>query len=574
MALPATLLIVDDDDGVRALLDSALRDVEATRALHADMLSAQKYVEDGGRVDVALVDKNLPDGTGAQFIGWLRQHVPAAEAVLMTAQTSIDSAVEAMKAGACDYVRKPFDDLSQLRMRVCDALEKVALKRSQTLLMEKLWHEALHDPLTGLANRTAFLDRLRTSLDELRRNPDRLYAVLFIDIDRFKHVNDNLGHQEGDKLIATIGQRIAAAVRETDVVARLDGDEFTVLLREIEQPTDAARVAERIHQSFTEPIRVGGREIFTTCSIGAALSNDPRDPDSASSVAFAEAMLRNADLAMYRAKRGGKSATHFFDAEMQARAQRSWQLESSLHEALKNGEISVAYQPIMALPERRLAGFEALVRWRSPTLGQVAPLELVAIAEECGLIDAVFEHVLDTAVHQLRAWQQQLGESALSMSVNLSSKQLSGAHFVERVLAHLHAAEVPASALELEITESALMDDPERARGILEGLRDAGVRLSIDDFGTGYSSLSHLSRLPVSSLKIDRSFVMDAAAANIVGFVVDLARHLHLHVVAEGVEKEMELESLLAHGCGFAQGYYFSKPLAADAMSAWLATRR
>ncbi len=570
-----TLLIVDDDEGVRLLLDATLKQLQVHRSVHRDIASARRYVQEGGRVDVALIDRNLPDGLGEGLIGWLRDQVPTCEALLMTADMSLDSAIIAMQAGACDYVRKPFDDMAQVKLRVFDALEKVKLKREQALLLEKLKHDAMHDLLTGLPNRSTFLDRLRYTLDEIIRNPDRLFAVLFIDLDRFKQVNDNLGHAEGDKLLAEIGRRLRGCVREVDLVARLGGDEFTILLRELEQPTDAARVAERIHQALSQPFEISGREIRTACSIGAALSNDHKESLAAGSAKLAEIMLREADMAMYRAKKTGKNSTHFFDAEVQARAQRAWDVESSLLPALDAGEVTVAYQPIVELPSRRIIGFEALVRWKSEKLGQVAPLELIAVAEECDMIDHVFDHVFDLSIAQLKRWRKL--SPNLSLSMNLSNRQLRHLGLVDKIAAKLAAAQIPPHALELEITESALMEDPKRARTILAKLREVGMRLAIDDFGTGYSSLSYLSQLPVTTLKIDRSFVCEMhekSAANIVGFMVDLARNLEMLVIAEGVERTVELDALVERGCSHAQGYLFSKPLPADAMTSFLETQQ
>ncbi len=563
------LLIVEDDSTVNKILAHVFADM--TCSTHRDLASARTWLEAGNAFSVALIDKHLPDGSGLEFVEWLRGRAPECEALLMTADSNIDSAIAAMKVGVSDYLRKPFKDLEAVRLRVSDAFEKVALKNQRLELLERVAHAASHDALTGLANRAAFLERLAATLAELERAPDRLFAVLFVDVDRFGNINDNLGHGEGDKLLCAVSDRLRGCVRNVDTVARMGGDEFTILLREVRDPNDALRVAERIHESLQATFELGERSVYVSASIGIALSCDTSGSERR--MPSAETLMREADLAMYRAKGLGRARSQIFSAQLQTRAQRAWQLESTLRAALQSGEVSAAFQPIVRVGDGRVEGFEALVRWSSPEHGAVPALELVDIAEDTGLIGAVFDQVLDMAARQLRACQSLTGRDDLFMGVNLSGKQLSDTTLVDRLLATLARIGVSPRTLELEITESVLMDDPKNAMASLERLRAAGVSLTIDDFGTGYSSLSYLSRLPVSTLKIDRSFVVEMAQGNgrnIVGFIIDLARKLNLRVIAEGVESGDQMSALAAEGCALAQGFYFARPMPAADLASWL----
>jgi diguanylate cyclase (GGDEF)-like protein len=428
-------------------------------------------------------------------------------------------------------------------------------------------HAAFHDALTGLPNRALFTDHLRLAVERARRDAHHAFAVLFLDLDRFKNINDSLGHLYGDSLLVEIARRLQSCTRQVDTVARFGGDEFAVLLDGTGDPEAAVRVAEKIQRELRTPFDLYGHEAFTSASIGVALSRtgytNPED------------VLRDADTAMYRAKDGGKARHEVFDHTMHTRAVTMLRLENDLRRALERGELRVHYQPIMSLRSCELAGFEALVRWEHPDRGTVSPVEFIPLAEETGLIIPLGQWVLEEACRQLREWQDASPFNRnLMMSVNLSGKQLSQPDVVERVQGVLRAAGLDPRTLKLEITESVVMENAEEAAAVLTRLRALGVGLSIDDFGTGYSSLSYLHRFPVNALKVDRSFVARMASGDenleIVRTVVTLAQNLGMEVVAEGIETAEQLSQLRALRCEYGQGYLFSKPLPASEAAALL----
>jgi diguanylate cyclase (GGDEF)-like protein len=423
---------------------------------------------------------------------------------------------------------------------------------------EHFRHAAFHDALTGLPNRSLFSDHLRVALRRAHQNEKYLFGVLFLDLDRFKNINDSLGHPCGDELLKLVARRLEACIRQTDMVARFGGDEFAILLDAIQDVSDAVRVAEKVQEAISAPFKLASHEAITTASIGVALST--------SGYTEAEDIIRDADTAMYRAKDRGKARCEIFDTAMHTRAVTLLRLESDLRRALEKDELCVYYQPIVSLASGELHGFEALVRWRHPERGIVSPDDFVPLAEETGLILPIGLRVLWDACNQLRKWQQySLSNRDLIMSVNLSGKQLMQPDLIERIEEVLHESQINPWHLKLEITETVVMENPELAAVTLAKLRSLGVRLSIDDFGTGYSSLSYLNRFPVDTLKIDRSFVtsMNAADENlqIVKTIVTLAGNLGMQVVAEGVETEEQLDQLRSLKCQYGQGFYFSRPL-------------
>jgi PAS domain S-box-containing protein len=448
------------------------------------------------------------------------------------------------------------------------------LKQAQ----EKLLHDAFHDPLTNLPNRALFLDRLERTVARAKRHGDYKFAVLFIDIDRFKIVNDSLGHHAGDELIIQFSKRILHSLRLEDVIsrpttshspanewntkddtlARLGGDEFTVLLDDLRSPTDSIRVASRIQQSLVEPFVIAGQEVFTTASIGIAASSQ--------SYASAADVLRDADIAMYRAKAQGKARCEVFDQATRDLAVGRLKLETDLRRALEREEFRVYYQPIVSLTSGKIAGFEALVRWERPGVGIVGPEEFISVVEEMGLIVFIGNWVLRKACEQAHRWHlANPGERLLTMSVNVSGRQFKQPDIVEQVEKIVRETQVDPAAIKLEVTETVTMDNAERTIGIVNGLKNLGVRLSIDDFGTGYSSLSYLRRFPIHTLKIDRSFVQNLPSnpenLEIVRTIIALARNLGMDVVAEGAETEDEIKQLKVLECDFGQGYFFSRPV-------------
>ncbi|HEX7956917.1 MAG TPA: EAL domain-containing protein, partial [Pyrinomonadaceae bacterium] len=425
---------------------------------------------------------------------------------------------------------------------------------------EQLLHDAFHDALTGLPNRALFMDHVKLAIQRSRRSGNRLFAALFLDLDRFKIINDSLGHMVGDQLLVGIAHRLEACLRPGDTVARLGGDEFTILLEDLASTEDAIDVARRVQEAVTQPFNIGGHEVFTTASIGIALSNTGYER--------AEDLLRDADTAMYRAKLEGKKRHVVFDKGMHDRAMELLQIETDLRRALTRGEFFLNYQPIVDLETGKISSFEALVRWRHPERGLVMPGDFVSVAEETGLIVPLGLFVLNEACRQMRSWQKLgLADERVTISVNLSSRQFSQADLIEQISSALRDSGLRASNLKIEITESMVAENIDTAIDMLTQLRALGVGISIDDFGTGYSSLSYLHRFPIDTLKIDRSFVTqmtdNAENAEIVRTIVTLARSLDMDVIAEGVETREQLRQLGSLGCDYGQGYLFSRPVGA-----------
>ena len=426
---------------------------------------------------------------------------------------------------------------------------------------ERSAHDAAHDSLTGLPNRAFFIDHLKRAIARSKRHPDYMFAVLFLDLDRFKNINDSLGHVIADQLLVEIGRKLEAALRPEDMVARFGGDEFVILLDDIKEFLDATRVATRIHVELASPFNIGGNEVFTSTSIGIALSVHGYDKP--------EDCLRDADTAMYRAKALGKARHEIFDKSMHDRAVTLLDLETDLRRAVERREFLVHYQPIVALETSRISGFEALLRWQHPARGLVFPTEFIPVAEETGLIVPIGQWILYEACRQTRIWQEQIvADKPLAVSVNLSSKQFLQPDLVEQINQMLLKTGFDPRSLKLEITESVVMENAGEATARIEQLRDLGVELYMDDFGTGYSSLSYLHRFPVDTLKIDRSFISWMGVrdedSEIVRTIVELAHNLHMEVIAEGVETEEQVSYLKALQCEYGQGYYFSRPLDAE----------
>jgi diguanylate cyclase (GGDEF)-like protein/PAS domain S-box-containing protein len=422
----------------------------------------------------------------------------------------------------------------------------------------KLLHQALHDSLTGLANRSLFLDRLAHAMQLGRREAGYQFGVLYVDLDRFKLVNDSLGHGAGDRLLREVALRMEACLRPGDSVARLGGDEFAVLVEGVHGPADARRVADRILAALDPVVTIEGHDLTVSASIGIALSHPGLEKP--------EDLLRDADTAMYRAKgRTGSECIALFDHGMHKEMLQRLTLEADLRKAVGTEEIVAYYQPIMDLKTGALAGFEALARWQRPDGRLVSPLDFIPVAEECGLIDTLGEQILDQALGRLAAWG--LRARGLFMSVNLSPRQLEKPDLCARVASLLAKHGVPAAALKLEITESLLMNNPEKAASQLHALKALGLRLSLDDFGTGYSSLSVLHRFPLDTLKVDRSFIQPITAGGgnltMVKTIVALAHQLGMDVVAEGIEQDFHAGCLKGLGCEYGQGYLYAKPLTA-----------
>jgi len=423
---------------------------------------------------------------------------------------------------------------------------------------EHFRHAAFHDSLTGLPNRAMFTELLKAEIESSKRRGEHMFAVLFLDLDRFKNINDSLGHTHGDLLLVAFAERLERTLRPIDTLARFGGDEFAILLSGMSDATDAVRVAQRIQDELSQPFVLDKNSAFATASIGIALSSSGYDrPDD---------ILRDADIAMYRAKENGKARYEVFDHGMHARAVSRLQLESDLRQAIERNEFCVYYQPIVSLETGRLAGFEALVRWNHPRRGLVSPADFIPVAEETGLIVPIGEWVLNEACARVRQWQiDSPSHRSLSLSVNLSARQVAQPDLLNRIKEALENSKLNSHCLKLEITESVVMENAEAAAQMFKQLRSLGVQLSIDDFGTGYSSLSYLHRFPLNYLKIDRSFVSRLTTDNdnaIVRTISTLARNLGMEVIAEGIETEEQFQQLKMLGCEYGQGYLFSRPVA------------
>jgi len=441
-----------------------------------------------------------------------------------------------------------------------------ALKRSQW--EAKLVHIAFHDPLTDLPNRLLFLDRLGVCVSRARRRDDYLFAVLYMDLDRFKMINDGMGHVAGDQLLVEVGKRLRSCLRATDTVSRLGGDEFAILMDEVANPIDVTRADERVRNQFLLPLNLAGHEVYTGASIGIALSS--------TGYHSAEDVLRDADTAMYQAKALGEGQPQVFDKSMHEQAVRLLNLETDLRRAIERKELRLHYQPIMALQTGLLAGFEALVRWQHPDYGLLSPAEFIPVAEQSQLIIPLTQSILQETCSQARIWMTEFPANApFSISVNLPARYLAKPDLLQEIGALISENALPPEFLRLEVTESEIMGDPASVSKAILQLTELGVRVYIDDFGTGYSSLSYWANLPVHALKIDRGFVsrldIDQRNSAIVRSVVSLAHNLGLQVIAEGVETSEQLDYLKALKCQYGQGYLFSQPCDREQATRFLA---
>lgn len=453
-------------------------------------------------------------------------------------------------------------------VRIAGSITDISLHKDAE---ERLRREAQFDTLTALPNRAYATDLLRRAIARAKRNKDQLFAVLFLDCDRFKVVNDSLGHHAGDALLRLVAGRLNGCVRPGDVVARLGGDEFVVILEGVRDEQEAVMVAERVQQSMTQAFIVDGRELFMTVSVGVAMSNDGVDR--------AEDYIRDADLAMYRAKMSGRARHEVFRADMRAGAVRQVALKNDLRHAMDRGELRLEYQPVWSLVSGLITGLEALVRWDHPQHGAMQPADFIPIAEETGLILPLGEWVMRQAAECVARWNKDVvATTPVWMSVNLAAKQLTQQGFVEVVGRTVRESGIDVSRLRLEITESMIVADAEAATNALEQLKALGIHLVMDDFGVGQASLSYLHRLPISTIKIDRYFIgrldSNSECLDIVRTILTLSRSLNMEVVAEGVENSAQREMLQSLGCEFVQGYLLSPPLDADAATRLLVTNR
>jgi diguanylate cyclase (GGDEF)-like protein len=454
----------------------------------------------------------------------------------------------------------------ELRQHIAD-LERTIAERVQ--VEEQLLFHTFHDALTAMPNRSLFLERLASWMTRTKQSDSYRFAVLFLDLDNFKVINDSLGHMAGDQLLAALSQRLQACLRPEDFVARFGGDEFGILLDEVSSVTDAIHVIERVQENLTIPLTVSGQEVVTTVSIGVVLSSCTYE--------HPEEMLRDADTALHRAKALGRARYEVFDRTMHISAVTRLNIENALRRALERGELLLHYQPQILLDTGKIIGVEALMRWQHPQHGLVSPAEFIPVAEETGLIVPIGEWGLREACRQTKAWSD-AGLPKLRVAVNLSARQFKHRDITRMVAQILAETGLDPSSLELELTESDVMEHAEASIATMHELKQLGVQLAIDDFGTGYSSLSYLTRFPIDTLKIDKSFVqhstVDSTDMTIVKAIIAMARHLHVNVIAEGVETEAQRTLLSMHQCDAAQGYLFSRPLSSDLLAPFLQNGR
>ncbi len=589
---PATILVVDDDERVtRALVRLLRRDGHEVRTATSARAAEEALRE--GEVAVLLSDYRMPGEDGVTLLRRARQLRPDTVRIMLTGSADLKAAVAAVNEGAVfKFVLKPWDD-DWLRATVAEAVQQYRAVRERARLVAEIeeanarlqelnaeLEQALrrrardlefarrHDPLTRLPNREQFGLQLADAL-RAARLAEKPVALLVLDLDRFKAVNEALSHAAGDAVLRSTAARITACLRRSDLVGRVGSDEFAVALVGYADPDLPARVARRILNALSEPLQVEGRDVFLTASLGVGVF-----PEDASS---AEDLLKRADLAMHHAKEAGGNRFEYYSEEMNARAFERMMLETALRGALDRGEYRLFFQPQVDLRTGRFVAAEALLRWEHPELGLVSPARFVPLLEETGLIVPVGEWVIAEACRWARAWEAELPQG-FRIAVNLSPRQLLRDDLPDRAGEILAAAGFSAehNPLELEITESGVMGHPERAARLLGRLRDLGFRLAVDDFGTGYSSLAYLRRFRLNALKIDRSFVHDlpgqAEDAAIVRAILALGHELGLEVVAEGIETGEQAEFLGALGCDKAQGYWFARPLPPDQALAALRT--
>lgn len=548
--------------------------------------------------DLILLDINMPDMDGYEVCQQLKMKPETAEipVIFVSAFDETLDKVKAFGVGGVDYITKPFqvrevlarvenhlnlrnlqrqlrslnDELEQrVRLRTAEleqlnqTLQTEIAERKQ--IQAKLQHLAWHDPLTNLPNRAFLMQRLRQVLDRVQQDATFQFALLFIDCDRFKTVNDSLGHLVGDQLLVAIAQRLQSQLAPGQTLMRLGGDEFTILVEPAQQVQFITNLSEQLQRSMAQPLKVRGREIFMSVSIGIVLSTtDYQNPED---------VLRDADTAMYQAKADGKNCYRIFTQSMHAHVVEQLHLETDLRRAIEHEEFLVYYQPIISLDDCRVCGFEALVRWQHPEKGFISPNSFIPIAEETGLIIPLGEWVLRQACQALQRWRQMLQRMPsvysayenLSVSVNLSVKQFAQPNLVHRIDDILREMQLEGKYLKLEITESALMEYSESAMDLLQQFKHRQIQLSIDDFGTGYSSLSYLHRFPMDTLKIDRSFISrigeQGENLEIIRAIAALSESLGILIVAEGIETEYQYEHLRSLNCDFGQGYFFYRPL-------------
>ena len=552
------ILLVEDNLGDVRLLQEYLKESDSLNAdlIHVDCLSeAVACLGEAASYDLVLLDLSLPDSQGLATFSAIQERAGNLPIILLTGNDDESLAVQAVQQGAQDYLVKGKVDADLLARAIRYGIERNRLLVEMEKVREVEQHLAYHDMLTNLPNRLLFYDRMRQALAHARRYSG-LVAVLFLDLDGFKAINDRHGHAVGDRLLQAVATRLKGNMRQSDTIARLGGDEFTILLTGIKSMKDVSRTAQKVLSVVSRPFAIDGHQLGVTCSIGVSVF--PHDGSDT------ESLIKRADFAMYRAKNQGKANYQHFDITVVSQAPKQASFENDLRKAIVNHELRIHFQPQVSLATGQITGVEALVRWQHPEFGLLPPSEFIPLAEESGLIVPLGEWVLRSACIQNKVWQV-AGYEPLPVAINLSARQFREIGLPETVSRVLHETGLSPNFLMLEITETNAMQDVEYTISTLEVLKDMGLGIALDDFGTGHSSLSYLKRFPIDLLKIDKSFIQDVPDdpddACIITAIVGLSQNLGMKVIAEGVETEKQLAFLRAIRCEQMQGFFFSRPL-------------
>ena len=547
------ILLVEDDANDAELLESLLKrqrrkDIDLE---HVSLLKTALERLECGAPDIILLDLNLPDSAGLRSVKEIRNASPDVPIVVLSGQDDEDFAIEILNHGVQDYLVKWEGNARTILRAIRYAIER---KRSDM----RLNYLAHYDRLTGLSNRQYFHEQIEKAISRAQRCNHRV-ALLFLDLDNFKSVNDTLGHDAGDQVLVQTAQRLQKCIRAGDTIARLGGDEFAVLIEGMDSALDAESTGDKLLSALAEPLIVGGRPVTVTASIGIALfPNDNSD---------AETLLKSADIAMYQAKENGRDRLRFFTETMHSELIHYHRLSNAIGEAIDAGQFQLVFQPKIDLGTRSLRGLEALLRWTHPKHGRIEPSEFIPVAETSGHIVPLGYWAIEQACRHIQTWRG-FGISVPQISVNVSPLQFNQPDFHQELKAILERTGAPPRFLELELTEGVLMEDTDPVRGCLQRLKATGLQLAIDDFGTGHSCLSYLRKFPIDVLKIDKSFVSDIGKNSdgeaICAAIVSMAQRLNLETVAEGVETREQLDFLTSHGCTMGQGHFFSEPVSAD----------
>ena len=557
------ILVIDDEASIRKALGIGLASEDFVVDLASDGISGIQLGQQRS-YDILIADLSLPDIDGLEVIKKIKHSIPEIIPIIITGKGDMQSSLEAIRLEVSDYLEKPLS-LSSVKDSIARALKRREMKRRT--IEDKAHQQLLSDSLTGLPDRSLFMDCLNRAIAGIDRYEDRSFAVFLIDIDHLKEVNDAYGHRSGDMVLSELSHRFKSCIRTTDTVARINGDEFAVLIEEFESYQKVIETAERCQRAAEQAIDIDGKKVTLSVSIGIVMKTIfYQSPDD---------VIRDAEMALFHCKEQGDGLFKVFEKEMLEQAIESLQLENDLRLAIQNQEFILHYQPIIRMHDQRLAGFEALIRWNHPEHGIIYPDQFIPKAEEIGLINQIGGWVLNEGCRQMREWQRTLsGFGEIILNINISGGQFLQPGFADLVAGIIRKHHLDPGILKFELTESVLMKDSKAAIKILRAMKDIGIKLAIDDFGTGYSSFSYLQQFPIDDLKIGKSFIqqleVDAESYEIVKTIVDLAKRLGIDVVAEGVETEGHLNKVKSLNFDMVQGFLFAKPADKDSVIKFL----